>query len=755
MRRYTPRHPRCSEGAARSNLGIVAKSRGFPREIEGDLTFRQSYSLLAGISVHKPTEHPPRLITGVIGTKKDLYCLSQTVFAGSDHTGRTTPLAHHLVFNIQEMAKAKASPAAILSACSQVFKEQWNQPPAWIDPPRTLPQLTPPEQQGEFPGKHWSQVVDCASLDAILAAVSDGLLAFPRTQRRLIFCIPVVAGRFVAQFVADILTLVPADVQLQVNCVSHVVDSSDCPQEAAIVFTYPDTPFLAQHIGRTDSRAPLLFDLTIQNVASKTPLGKYGTAIAGILRSDSQKDQLAFARDINGLIEAGPQDPNYFPSVSRLFQHLRHVKSGEELPALGTEAGRIAQSSTLAMEEVSRWSAQMVQSRLCRFSEPQRWVALAAVAWNKQWPSLAQNTALRLIHDNARIALPAFLNGVAPGSGAYRSCRVFLAKLLASDNSLVEESLTRLVATPTKEAVNQAILLINSLPSQKSGRELVWAAQSLDAPREIHAPLVTCILERLFSATDTPTPDWLDALLSKVNGANRGSVMFLRQIYIPLLRHLLSRTPLEEDVWRNFAARWIEIMLQEKSFDEIRWLVSTFRDRIKSEVQDEWRERARSQGKIDVLDDLLQGLGLLRQQYEPPARTERLSLEELTLMPTKCSGTTRRNVRKPFSVPLSPALLALSTAAMCSLPEVVRLCNPKLPDIDGFIHADVALWIAISAGALWAITEVVLQSIRGSSLLLPRLKFARWLIIAALSLALGVLTFRVGDIVCHWHWIRV
>jgi hypothetical protein len=89
---------------------------------------------------------------------------------------------------------------------------------------------------------------------------------------------------------------------------------------------------------------------------------------------------------------------------------------------------------------------------------------------------------------------------------------------------------------------------------------------------------------------------------------------------------------------------------------------------------------------------------------------------------------------------------------MWYVPNMVRLCRPSLPDIDGYIRPRIAFSIMIVAVALWAIGEVVLRLIRVSSIYLPRLRTARRLIILILCLALGVLTFRLGGIA--WHWMK-
>ena len=49
------------------HLGIVAKSRGIPQEVEVELRAHRAYSLLPDISVDAVNAHPPRFIFSTYG----------------------------------------------------------------------------------------------------------------------------------------------------------------------------------------------------------------------------------------------------------------------------------------------------------------------------------------------------------------------------------------------------------------------------------------------------------------------------------------------------------------------------------------------------------------------------------------------------------------------------------------------------------------------------------------------------------------
>src|SRR4051794_35632805 len=99
------------------HLGVVAQSREFPKHIESELASLRSYSMLPDLPLDGPDKHPPRYVAGARGAAH--YSFSRIVFAGADHTGRTTPLVHHLVFGRADLAGDNLAPADIPSVTRQ------------------------------------------------------------------------------------------------------------------------------------------------------------------------------------------------------------------------------------------------------------------------------------------------------------------------------------------------------------------------------------------------------------------------------------------------------------------------------------------------------------------------------------------------------------------------------------------------------------------------------------------------------------
>ena len=137
----------------------------------------------------------------------------------------------------------------------------------------------------------------------------------------------------VLRLIADLLALIPREVQLQCGCASHIIQSADCPDDAAILFTYPDAPFYSRQAIRADNKAPILFDFVGTQSTPNGPLGKYAAALTDILQSPQCPEQLSLARENIAVLESGPEDRSLFPMFWKLYDGFRQMKSISELDA--------------------------------------------------------------------------------------------------------------------------------------------------------------------------------------------------------------------------------------------------------------------------------------------------------------------------------------------------------------------------------------------------------------------------------------
>ena len=329
--------PELLEGSSTGSLGVVAKSRDFPRSIDADLSWQRAYSFIEGLPLDDPAAHPPRLVVQRVGQDKGTLCVTQVVFAGADHTGRTAPLAHHLLFNLAKMQKEHVAVSSLLLACRDLFCRQWRKGPEWLDPRQFDVPLS-----GAIHLRAWSEVVSPEVLPLVLATAAQAMLTFGAKRKAVIFGLPPQASFDIHALMGEVLTLVPTKIQTDLTCVSHVVDDSDCPREAAVIFAYPGTSFFERQLGRRDPAAPVVLDMSHLESLPHEVEGVFGSRLADALASnDAGAEAAALVQEWEslGLDEAQPE------LIDRLFKFrdgLWAVQDRSQLTQLAAEASSLS-----------------------------------------------------------------------------------------------------------------------------------------------------------------------------------------------------------------------------------------------------------------------------------------------------------------------------------------------------------------------------------------------------------------------------
>ncbi len=245
------------------NLGVVAQTRSFPADVASDLASLRSYNMLPGLPLDRPEAHPPRFVGGPRQAGAG-YSVSRVAFGGFDHTGRTTPLIHHLVATVADARAAGVTPAELVGSLDAMFERQYTPPPRWIDPPRDAgpaAAATPP-----------------AALAAVLPAVASAVFAYAADRRPAVVVVdPAWPEAELLGIVRGVLAAVPPSVGWATVWATHVAEAADYVRDAALALTYPGTPFLLQCQGRRDARAPVVVDLT-RPAAAPAPPGSWADA---------------------------------------------------------------------------------------------------------------------------------------------------------------------------------------------------------------------------------------------------------------------------------------------------------------------------------------------------------------------------------------------------------------------------------------------------------------------------------------------
>jgi len=122
--------PRLIE-AGRTGFGTVARHRAVSGLLAAAV---ERFSQFARLPGHDPRRvvHAHRIVTVGSGTFHVLSCLQD---AGSDYTGRTNHIAHHLIAEpreIRALAAAGVTPADVL--LSMAWRTSWSEGPRYLDP---------------------------------------------------------------------------------------------------------------------------------------------------------------------------------------------------------------------------------------------------------------------------------------------------------------------------------------------------------------------------------------------------------------------------------------------------------------------------------------------------------------------------------------------------------------------------------------------------------------------------------------------
>jgi hypothetical protein len=246
------------------DLGIVAQTRGFPKDVAKELRFIQSYRLLDEISKDDLSLHPPRYVGGIKGKQKQFYCFVRVVFAGADHTSRTTPLAHTALFELEAMRVAGLTPADILKELPAFFQTKWQAEPQEFESQtnRTISCFV--KSQRSFPSEAWQ--VLASDFSNVCGLFFTKIIELRQSSIPVVFVLDRKNSAMINEFISDLFAVLPLSLQVM-DFQTHVFEQSEVDRDAKVLFTYPDTPFLNFTKNRTDDRAPFVIDLTTTVVA--------------------------------------------------------------------------------------------------------------------------------------------------------------------------------------------------------------------------------------------------------------------------------------------------------------------------------------------------------------------------------------------------------------------------------------------------------------------------------------------------------
>ncbi|MCE9555199.1 MAG: hypothetical protein K8T91_17760 [Planctomycetes bacterium] len=558
------------------HLGIVAKSRGIPQDVEIELRAHRAYSLLPDISVDAVDAHPPRFIFSTYGHGSAFFGVTRIVFAGADHTGRTTPLAHHLLVSRVELNGTR--PAEFITATKESYVGRWNGQARWIEPARVISILP---QGGTSPACLEELIGGGTTLLATLSRIAETLVLYPIAQRPVVVCVPRTASTRILELMAVIVDMLPSSIQLETHGVSHVISPTDQPRGFALALTYADTPFMRHCTERQDERRPVVADLTRVSTLPKAVEGTYGTLVANALKSGGMRavHDLAIAWDDMGLDTTLIE---LFPAVVKLREGL----AGEFLCTPGS-ANRLASllgelsAGVKLQQPVSDLCLAAVQ-RLGNSSTPSRWETLAFIGVDRRWPQNAREWCLDFIcYDRSALKQLVLLGHSSSSDSNVTDAQ--LGALIAARPQLISIAIESARSTLDKADIEvlSRILELAKLRFEE-GCKLLPHIASL--PWESDGSLLSAschMVQRSIKSADhilrlCATPD------------SAPYKPLVDQVCLPLLIKSLKQVQ-EQTAWHELSQCYLTLGLQQNRVREhLQWLLSNCRERISDATVNKW-----------------------------------------------------------------------------------------------------------------------------------------------------------------------
>lgn len=394
---------------AQSDLGVVAQSKDLPRKIANQLGELASYRLLESLPADQTHLHPPRIVAELRGQSNEFFAVSRIVYAGADHSGRTTPLAHHVLIPTAGFENPTASFGQAVRSLKNRFLDKWDQEPALFDPPRELdiPSLPPRfDRLGVVSEATWASVVGFLAgrlnQDTSGAASTVVFVLSPNDHE---------AGLDLLSILAD-ASQSPGSRHL--NFQSHIVKTTDIVGRPTadcfhVTATYSGTEYLTEISGRPEKRRPTIIDLTD---ASLPPLQNVGFARwveqQLIQKSDPATLAQGFAiRAMIGDVDESKQ-PGVFEQTIRIYRNLSSIRWMDHVTELGQQVGSLGRISPSLAKLAGSWSSSAIQKHFKAHKAQYNWNGLLDIACDENWPAEARKLCLSAIEKAPAHSVPVY-----------------------------------------------------------------------------------------------------------------------------------------------------------------------------------------------------------------------------------------------------------------------------------------------------------------------------------------------------------
>jgi hypothetical protein len=315
-----------------AHLGVVARSKAFPSEVETAVSKQWAYSMPAALGLPE-SQTLPRFYLLPAGMNQRWTTLSRVQSAGFDHTGRTTPIAQHFAVDGERLRACAGSVASLVGWASRhyaaeherIFCDRWDDEPKELTPRQLDTSVGPSPYQllESIPPACGATLEDIRN--ALFATV-ETLRAYPSSQRMAVIVIRPSFAPYVLSFLGAVLAALPKAVQSGVTATSHVWELSDAPANYTLAFTYPRSPYFERIKERADSKKPVIIDLALKVPAIPPAASDYAAFVRSDCEHWGEQDWTSLPHLFDEIDPSAKHSATVF-AIKRLLDEWSHSQS--------------------------------------------------------------------------------------------------------------------------------------------------------------------------------------------------------------------------------------------------------------------------------------------------------------------------------------------------------------------------------------------------------------------------------------------
>lgn len=388
---------------SQSGLGVVAESVGFPTTVASQLNALASYRILQDLPADDPKLHPSRIVA-MPHEAGSWYSVSRIVYAGADYSGRTTPLAHHVLIEVSDLAQDRVIGDTI-QALSNVFVDNWKQKPQIFDPPKSIDVSA---SQGSIHSIGEANLQQLANVTGWLAGrFVEGLES---NSTSVVFILPIDQRDESLKLLLAIYRAIAPAKQSSLIFQSHVSSFSDLIGNAHVVATYPKSEYLNEIQSWPEKHRPTVVDLSVPSSSTFNNVGFASWFERKLNDNDSlqtTREGLCLRESLRDIDET--KNPNGFSQVWDFSESIAKGNMMAHVDEIGKQSETLSAISPRVAEFVDELTNKAIRDHFKERQSDSDWHSLLQILVNNSWPKTARKLCLDAIAKMPEYSFPVAL----------------------------------------------------------------------------------------------------------------------------------------------------------------------------------------------------------------------------------------------------------------------------------------------------------------------------------------------------------